>query len=99
MDGCGFLDKEPQINADERRYQFNREAFELNYGQGISKILQKMQSFMMLYFSFFASLTMGCFKIRYGTISAFICVHPRLINLKGPFQAPEYIVKLQGREI
>jgi len=90
----GFRRKEPQINADERKYQFNREAFELNYGQGISQILQKMQSLMMLYFSFFASLTMGCSKIRPGSISAFICVHPRLINLKGPFQAPEKIVML-----
>jgi hypothetical protein len=86
MTVCGFLDKEPQINADKRRYQLNREAFEFSYGKGISQILQKMQSFLMLYFSFFASLTMGCFKIRHGSISTFICVYPRLIYLKGQLQ-------------
>ena len=32
-------------------------------------------------------------------VSAFICVHPRLINLKGQFQAPEKVVKLlEGME-
>ena len=30
MAAYGFRGNKPQINADERRYHFNREAFELN---------------------------------------------------------------------
>ena len=29
-----------------------------------------------------------------ASVSAFICVHPRLINLKGPLQVPEQFAKL-----
>jgi hypothetical protein len=91
MAACGFGEKEPQINADERRYHLNREAFEFGYIKGISQKFQKIQSLLILYFSFFASSTIGCIKIRHGSISAFICVHLRLINLKEPFQVPDKI--------
>ena len=94
MVGGGFGEKEPQMNADERRYHLNREAFEFGYIKGISQKFQKIQSLLLLYFSFFASSTIGCIKIRHGSISAFICVHPRLINLKGPLQVPEQFAKL-----
>ena len=118
---CGFLDKEPQINADERRYNpvtdfisFFVDSFfyvtdfsvtlckehkaQPQCGTRIGRIFTdnfnpcaSASSAQSVFHHVCSSLKNPASETE---VSVFICVHPRLINLKGPFQAPETVLKL-----
>jgi len=107
MAACEFGEKEPQINADERRFnpvtyisvvhRKGRKA-QPQCGTRIGRIFtDPCASAQSVFHHVCYSLKKPASETE---VSAFICVHPRLINLKGPFQAPEKFVKLmEGVEL
>jgi len=114
-----FGEKEPQINADERRFIFipgfigffvKRFFFVTEFNRTIHRKERKAQpqcgtrmtriqriftdpcqSAPSVKSVFYRS----CSRMKSigSKVSAFICVHPRLINLKGQLQAPKKDVK------
>ena len=119
MVACGFLDKEPQINADERRYNpvtdfisFFVDIFfcVTDFGATLCKkrkaqpqcrtriqriFIDPCASAQSVFHHVCSSLKNSASETE---VSAIICVHPRLINLKGQFQALEKFVKLMEGE-
>lgn len=112
MTVCGFLDKEPQINADERGYNpvtdfgatlCKERKAQPQCGTRMTRIGRIFTDTANPCASAQSVFYHVCFSLKKPAseteVSAFICVHPRLINLKGQFQAPEKVVKLlEGME-
>jgi|LGVC01.1.fsa_nt_gb hypothetical protein len=101
---CGFLNKEPQINADERGYnpitdfgaahRKERKA-QPQCGTRMTRIQRILTDPCQSAPSVKSVFYRSCSRMKSigSKVSAFICVHPRLINLKGQLQAPKKDVK------
>jgi hypothetical protein len=118
----GYGDKEPQINADERRFifiprfigffikwfffvtEFNRiihrkgrkeRKAQPQCGTRMTRIQRIFTDLCQSATSVKSVFYRSCSRMKSigSKVSAFICVHPWLINLKGQLQAPKKDVK------